>query len=99
MEEFEETGEEEMEEVAFDVSAGAAEVDDGVCPDCRVKMHKVVKNVSLYEGAVTFHIIELHCEKCGRSYLDLEQARKYDLYLTLKRVSPEKLAEKMKASA
>lgn len=70
-----------LEEVEMKLDEKAFRVDKATCPSCGLKMHKIIENKSLFEGSLTFHIIKLHCEKCHREYLDLEQAQVYDLFL------------------
>jgi len=70
-----------MQEVEMKLDEKAFRVDKSVCPNCGLKMRKIIENKSLFEGSLTFHIIKFHCEKCDRQYLDLEQAQVYDLFL------------------
>ncbi len=72
----------------------AFRVDKATCPDCGIKMQKIIENKSLFDGSLTFHIIKLKCEKCKKEYLDLEQGEVYDLFLTMdKRLSKKPLGK------
>ncbi len=71
------------QEVKTKFSKKAFRVDKAVCPNCGIKMQKIIENKSLFDGSLTFHIIKLRCEKCRKEYLDLEQAEIYDLYLMM----------------
>ncbi|MBI2543221.1 MAG: hypothetical protein HYW24_03485 [Candidatus Aenigmarchaeota archaeon] len=75
-----------LEEVEMKLTESAFRVDRAVCPHCNLKMHKTIENKSLFEGALTFHIIKLKCEKCSREYMDLEQAQVYDLFLAVRKL-------------
>ena len=65
-------------------------VQEGTCKDCRHKLVKKVEDRTILNGAATFHIIKLKCPRCGKEYLDLDQAEKYDFFLALEKVSKEK---------
>ena len=75
----------DMDEVEMEFDSGASEVNEGVCKECGERLVKVVENRNLLNGAITFHIIKLRCEKCGKEYLDLGQAEKYDFLITLEK--------------
>jgi len=79
-----------MKEEVLEINKEAFEVNEGICKDCNVKLLKIVENRSIFGGAISFHIIKLKCPKCGKEYLDLDQAEKYDFLLTLEKVSKEK---------
>ena len=81
---------EKLKEVKVKVDSGFSRVTEGICPKCNDKMIKVIENDSLFDGALTFHIIKFRCNKCKKEYMDLEQAEKYDLFLALKRISRKK---------
>jgi RNase P subunit RPR2 len=74
-----------LEEEKLEINAEAFEVNQGLCKDCNEKLIKVVENKNLLDGAITFHIIKLKCLKCGKEYLDLGQAEKYDFLLALEK--------------
>ncbi len=74
---------ENLEEEKIEITPESFKVDKGICPSCNIKMAKFVENRDLFDGTITFHIIKFKCEKCGKEYLDLEEAEKYDLFLTL----------------
>ncbi len=84
---------EKMEEVEFEIDPGAFKVDKAFCPDCKKKMEQIVENKDLFDGTMTIHIIKFKCEQCGKEYLDLNQAEKYNLYLKLSKVAPERPME------
>ena len=75
----------ELEEESFDLDKNAFEVNDGICKDCGGRLIKIVENRNILDGAITFHIIKLKCQNCGKEYLDLNQAEKYDFALLLER--------------
>ena len=77
---------EKLEEVDIEFDKSAGHVDNGNCPDCNEKFVKVVEDSEVFGGDVTFHITKLKCSKCGKKYLDLNNAEKYDLLLMLKKV-------------
>lgn len=78
-----------FDEVNLDINEDIFEVNDGFCKDCNGKLIKIVENKSIFDGALTFHIIKLKCENCGKEYLDLNQAEKYDLLLTFEKISKQ----------
>ena len=84
---FEELDNSKEETVEFDSEASS--VNEGYCPDCHEKLIKVVENRSVLNGALTFHIIKLRCQKCGREFLDLDQAEKYDFALLFEKIEKE----------
>lgn len=87
---YEELGEEKLskfEEVKdFEIDGDSLKVSEGICPECNMKMDKVIENRNLFDGALTFHIIKYRCQKCNKEYMDLKQAEKYDFYLSLKKI-------------
>lgn len=87
---YENLSEEELnkfEEVKdFKIDEDSLKVSEGICPECNLKMDKVIENRNLFDGALTFHIIKYRCEKCKKEYMDLKQAEKYDLYLSIKKI-------------
>jgi len=76
---FQEVEDVEIDEDSFKVS-------EGICQYCNEKMNKVIENKNMFDGALTFHIIKYRCQKCKKEYMDLEQAEKYDLYLSLEKI-------------
>gem|GEM_PF-2310812 len=60
------------------------------CLDCKIKMIKYKEDKSLFDGAMTFNFIKLRCPQCKKEYLNLEEAKKYDQYLKLKKMGREK---------
>ena len=80
-----------LKEIEMKLDEKAFRVDRAVCPQCNLKMHKIIETKSLFDGALTFHIIKLKCEKCHREYLDLEQAQVYDLFLTVRKLKERPL--------
>ncbi len=83
----------QLEEEPVEVGGNAFEVNEGLCKECHEKLIKKIENRTIFGGTVTFHIIKLVCPKCGREYLDLDQAEKYDFLLTLEKASKEKPLE------
>jgi len=80
-----------LEEENLEIDEDAFEVNEGICKDCNEKLIKIVENRSILDGAITFHVIKLKCMKCGKQYLDLDQAEKYDLLLTLEKAFKQPL--------
>lgn len=76
-----------FKEETLEIKRDAFEVNEGICKECNKKLIKIVENRSIFDGAITFHIIKLKCMKCGREYLDLDQAEKYDLLLKFEKTS------------
>jgi len=81
---------EKLKKIKTQVDNSFFKVTEGICPKCNEKMIKVIENDSLFDGALTFHIIKLRCNKCKKEYMDLEQAEKYDMFLALKKISEKK---------
>jgi len=82
------------QEIKTKFTEKAFRVDRAICPNCGIKMQKIIENKSLFDGSLTFHIIKLKCEKCKKEYLDLEQAEVYDLFLMMnKRLSKKPLGK------
>lgn len=79
-----------FEEANMETDERAFEVNEGICNECGEKLIKIVENRSVLDGAITFHIIKLKCLKCGKEYLDLNQAEKYDFLLSLERAIRQK---------
>ncbi len=84
---FDELKNSREEKIGFD--SGAISVNEGYCPDCHEKLIRVVENRSILDGTVTFHIIKLRCSKCGKEFLDLDQAEKYDFALLFEKAAKE----------
>lgn len=84
-----------LKEVEMNISRDAFSVDSSLCPTCGIKMEKIIDNKSLFDGAVTFHIIKFRCEKCKKEYMDLEQAAKYDLFMIMSKNLGNKPLEKV----
>ena len=59
--------------------------DEMNCLKCKIKMVKYRESKSLFNGASVFHFIKFKCPQCKKEYLDLEEAKKYDLYLKSKK--------------
>lgn len=77
----------EFEEVkGFQIDENSLKVSEGICPECNERMDKFIENKNLFDGALTFHIIKFRCSKCKKEYMDLNEAEKYDLYLSLKKI-------------
>ncbi len=66
-------------------------VNEGFCKDYHEKLIKIVENKSIFDGTISFHIIKLKCPKCGKEYLDLDQAEKYDFALILEKAVKQPL--------
>ena len=81
-----------LEEAELEFDSRAFEVTEGICKDCGEKLTKVVENKNILDGAITFHIIKLRCLRCGKEYLDLDQAEKYDFLLALSNAIKNKKA-------
>lgn len=82
---------EKFEEVRLETDKEITTINEGICPKCNEKMVKYIENKSLFEGALTFHIIKFKCLKCKKEYLDLNEAQKYDLFLTLEKIGKNKV--------
>jgi len=82
---------EKLETVETKIDGNAFEVNEGICKDCGEKLIKIVENRSILDGAISFHIIKLRCPNCGKEYLDLDQAEKYDFTLILERALQQPL--------
>ena len=80
--EFEELS--ELEQDNLEITNQDLEVEGGSC-ECGGKLTKKVENKILLDGSITFHITKLKCQRCGKEYLDLNQAEKYDFLLMLER--------------
>ena len=69
---------------------GNLQINEISCLDCKVRMNKKKEDKSLFNNAITFHFIKLQCPQCKKEYLDLEEAKKYDLFLKLRKMGKEK---------
>lgn len=78
-------------EEKLEIDNNVLEVNEGVCKDCNERLVKIVENRNVLDGSITFHIIKLKCMKCGKEYLDLDQAEKYDFLLTLEKAVKQPL--------
>lgn len=76
---------ENLEEVDIEFDEKIDYVDGGICPDCNREFVRIIENRDTLRGDVTFHITKLKCPKCGKTYLDLNNAEKYDLLLRLEK--------------
>ena len=84
---------EKLEEVkTFKIDNESFKVVEGFCPVCNKKMNKLIENKSLFDGTLTFHIIKFRCDKCDKEFLDLEQAKSYDLFLLLRNIAKKPLS-------
>ncbi len=95
---------EKLEEEKIEFDSNASEVHEGVCNECGGKLANVVENKNLLDGTLTFHIIKLRCLQCGKEYLDLNQAEKYDFLLILEQALRQKhslasLSQKLSADS
>ncbi len=84
-----------FKEIEAEFSKNSFKVDNAICTNCGIKMEKIIENMSLFDGSLTFHIIKLRCEKCKKEYMDLEQAAKYDLFLLMNKNLGNKPLEKV----
>ena len=75
---------ENLEEVDMEIDKNAFEVNEGICKDCDEKLVKIIENRNVGNW-VTFHITKLKCPKCGKKYLDLNNAEEYDMLLILEK--------------
>lgn len=82
---------ENLEEADIEITNSASQVNEGICEECNEKIIKVVENKSMLDGSITFHIIKLKCPNCGKEYIDLDQAEKYDFLLTLQKAIKQPL--------
>ena len=46
-----------MEEVKVEINEDSFKVTTGLCPNCNLKMEKIIENKNLFDGTITFHII------------------------------------------
>jgi len=86
----------QLEEARIDFDGETSGVNGGSC-ECGGELVKIVENRDFLEGSISFHIIKLKCDSCGKEYLDLNQADKYDFLLTLERAIKNKIALKVLA--
>lgn len=96
-EELSEAELERLEQVEVDFSKDSFKVAQGICPPCNKKMEKIVYTESLLDGTMTMHIIKFKCVACKKEYLDLEEAKKYDLLLQLRHASEEDISQALAA--
>ena len=96
MEPYQELKEEELNEFVqikdLVIDKDSFKLGEGFCPECNKKMYKIIENKSLFDGAVTFHIIKYRCTKCNKEYLDLEQAEKLDLFFIIQKLSKKPMS-------
>ena len=81
----------DLEEEKIEINSNAFEVNEGICKECGGRLVKIVENRNILDGTITFHIIKLKCPNCGKEYLDLDQAEKYDFYLVLEKATKQPL--------
>ncbi len=86
-----------LEQVDIDLESRAGEVNEGFCKECGGRLVKMVENRDFLDGSISFHIIKLKCDGCGKEYLDLNQADKYDFLLILEKAIKSKIALKVLA--
>lgn len=84
-----------LKEVPVEIDQDSLRVYEGVCPSCKKKLSKIIVNEELFNGAITIHIIKFRCETCKTEYLDLAEAQKYDLYVSLKKLEHKPLSNVM----
>ena len=48
------------------------------CPDCNIKMEKIITDMDLPENEVTLHLKAYKCPKCHRERLSGDQAERFD---------------------
>ena len=80
-----------LKEFNLEINKNTININKGICPKCSKNMIKYIDNKSLFEGAMTFHIIKFKCLNCNKEYLDLDEAQKYDLFLKLEKTGKEKV--------
>lgn len=81
---------EKLQEESVEFDGNFSEIQEGICNECGGRLMKIVENRSLLDGTLTFHIIKLRCLQCGKEYLDLNQAEKYDFLLILEKALQQK---------
>ncbi len=75
----------ELEEANLEIDKDAFNVSEGFCKECGEKLVKIIENRTSLDGALTFHFTKLKCPNCGKEYLDLNEAEKYDFLLILEK--------------
>lgn len=81
---------EKLDEVHIEFDKNAGRVENGFCPDCHNKFVNVVEHRNV-GNLFTLHFKKLKCNNCGKEYLDLDNAEKYDLLLILERAFKQPL--------
>ena len=82
---------EKLNEFSLEINKNTININKGICPKCNKNMVKYIDNKSLFDGAMTFHIIKFKCLNCNKEYLDLDEAQKYDLFLKLEKTGKGKI--------
>lgn len=65
------------------------QIEESNCLDCKIKLIKQKEDKNLFDGAVVFHFTKLKCPQCKKEYLDMKEAKKYDLFLKLRKMGKE----------
>ena len=82
---------EKLKEFSLEINKNTININKGICPKCNKNMVKYIDNKSIFDRAMTFHIIKFKCLNCNKEYLDLDEAQKYDLFLKLEKTGKEKI--------
>lgn len=89
-EEIEIASEDLEEEVKFKINKDAFKSKELHCDNCNKKMTKISLDVDIPETSLTIHLEAFRCEKCGKEYLNGEQAKKLDRALAVANVISKK---------
>ncbi len=74
------------------IERGAFSADQGLCFHCKTLLVKHVERHYLRDQDITIPILFLRCQQCGKDYLNLAEAEKYQLFLRLEKNAEKQLA-------
>jgi len=78
------------EEVKVRISKKAFRAKGLHCDICNKKMHKIFLDIEIPETSLAIHLEAFRCDKCGKEYLNGEQAAKLDRALAIGKVIARK---------
>ena len=79
-----------MEEVEFRIDKDAFKAKELHCDTCNKKMNRVSLDMEVPETSLFVHLESFKCGKCGKEYLNGEQAKKLDRALAISNVIARK---------
>jgi len=84
------TPEDFEQEVKFEISKDAFEAKELYCDNCNKKMDEVFIDVEIPGTSLRVRLEAFRCKKCGKEYLNGEQAKKLDRALAVSKAIEKK---------